>query len=144
MRILTTFALVSLALAMPLQATKMLIHKSDGTVDTIAVSSVDRMQFASEPMAARPGTDAVRIRTSETMVRIVPEGIMVHMAKGGDLEVQVTDIRGRTVGKLPRQNVGAGMHRFDTGIVSQPGAGMYIVRVWADGTLYTTRTLTLR
>ena len=144
MRIATAFALVSLVLAMPLQATTMLVHMSDGTVDTIEVSSVDRMQFASEPMAARPGAGAVRSRIAATTVRVAPDGIAVHMATSGTLEMQVTDIRGRIVGKLPRRAVSAGMHRFETAVGSTPGAGMYIVRVWANGTLYTTRTLTLR
>ncbi len=144
MHITITVVLVSLALTMPLRATGMLVHKADGTTDTIDVRSVEHMKFAAEPAATRPDASSLQPRVPEKAVRVSPDGIVVHMPRNGDLTIQVSDIRGRIVGTFSRRDVAAGTFRFKTGISFTPGAGMYIVRVWADGTQHTVRTLTLR
>lgn len=139
LRVLTSVVLSAALLTGAHSAESMVVHLTDGSADTIAVSAVAKCLFSSAPMAvARPGGPSARIL--QAGLRFSAAGLLVHLPAESRLKVEILGVNGRVVASLSDAQAARGVHVVPlTG--ARVGSGLYLARVWIDGALLSTSTV---
>ena len=142
-RIISLFLLSCSSICLA-QTDSMIVEKTDGTIESYPISSINQISFFGVPTSVREQELVQNVLSSFALYQNYPNPfnpsttIQYNVPRTGDVEVRIFDIQGRLVRSLSKSYQQAGVHslvwdsRSNSGMVV--ASGTYFCQVLFNGT----------